>query len=217
MNLLPAEAFVGKLDTNASSLPQVPPKAQPAPPSSVASAGTSAPQALVPVLTKTWAKPPLEQMLNIFDFEAIAQNVMKKEGWDYYSSGADDEITLRENHAAFQVRSLALLACTLRVAHGLLNSASGYGPACSSTSPPLTRAARHAPTPPVPRCSVTTLLLILPALSCLGQYQACRSTSRQRRSESLRTLRVRLCLPVLLPHRASSRCAPRSPHARSMR
>ena len=27
---------------------------------------------------------------------------MKKGGWDYYSSGADDEITLRENHLAFQ-------------------------------------------------------------------------------------------------------------------
>jgi L-lactate dehydrogenase (cytochrome) len=28
--------------------------------------------------------------------------MMKKEGWDYYSSGADDEVTLRENHVAFQ-------------------------------------------------------------------------------------------------------------------
>ena len=27
---------------------------------------------------------------------------MDKQGWDYYSSGADDEITLRENHNAFQ-------------------------------------------------------------------------------------------------------------------
>jgi hypothetical protein len=26
---------------------------------------------------------------------------MTKEAWDYYSSGADDEITLRENHSAF--------------------------------------------------------------------------------------------------------------------
>ena len=25
----------------------------------------------------------------------------KKEGWDYYSSGGDDEITLRENHSAY--------------------------------------------------------------------------------------------------------------------
>lgn len=27
---------------------------------------------------------------------------MNKQAWDYYSSGADDELTLRENHRAFQ-------------------------------------------------------------------------------------------------------------------
>ena len=33
---------------------------------------------------------------------------MELQGWCYYSSGADDEITLRENHAAYQrVMSLA--------------------------------------------------------------------------------------------------------------
>jgi len=47
-------------------------------------------------------KPPLETMLNIFDFEDVAKKTMSKEGWCYYSSGADDEITLRENHNAFQ-------------------------------------------------------------------------------------------------------------------
>jgi len=47
-------------------------------------------------------KPPLEHILNIYDFESIASKVMDKAGWDYYSSGADDEITLRENHSAFQ-------------------------------------------------------------------------------------------------------------------
>ena len=50
-------------------------------------------------------KPPVEAMINVFDFEAIAQREMlgsgKKEGWAYYSSGGDDEITLRENHNAF--------------------------------------------------------------------------------------------------------------------
>jgi len=48
------------------------------------------------------AKPPIEHMLNIYDFESVARKVMPKEGWDYYSSGADDEVTLRENHSAFQ-------------------------------------------------------------------------------------------------------------------
>jgi len=46
--------------------------------------------------------PILEQCFNLLDFEAVAKTVMKKTGWAYYSSAADDEITLRENHSAFQ-------------------------------------------------------------------------------------------------------------------
>ncbi|KAL0265198.1 Cytochrome b2, mitochondrial precursor [Diplodia seriata] len=46
-------------------------------------------------------KPILEQCYNLMDFEAVARNVMKKTAWAYYSSGADDEITMRENHSAF--------------------------------------------------------------------------------------------------------------------
>ena len=45
--------------------------------------------------------PTLDACLNLYDFEAIASRTMKKAGWAYYSSGADDEITLRENHSAF--------------------------------------------------------------------------------------------------------------------
>ena len=51
---------------------------------------------------REWKKPPLEAMLNHFDFESVAAHTMTEEGWGYYSSGADDEITLRENHNAFQ-------------------------------------------------------------------------------------------------------------------
>lgn len=47
-------------------------------------------------------KPPISAILNTFDLEAVAKTQMSKEGWDYYSSGADDEVTLRENHVAFQ-------------------------------------------------------------------------------------------------------------------
>ncbi|PKS08959.1 hypothetical protein jhhlp_003572 [Lomentospora prolificans] len=47
-------------------------------------------------------KPPLSQCYNLLDFEAVAKRVMKKTAWAYYSSAADDEITMRENHAAFQ-------------------------------------------------------------------------------------------------------------------
>lgn len=49
--------------------------------------------------------PPLSSCINVFDFEAVAVKKMlltgRKKGLDYYSSGAEDEITLRENHNAF--------------------------------------------------------------------------------------------------------------------
>ncbi|PGH00304.1 hypothetical protein AJ80_09198 [Polytolypa hystricis UAMH7299] len=45
--------------------------------------------------------PSLEECYNLLDFEAVARRVMKRTAWAYYSSGADDEITLRENHSAF--------------------------------------------------------------------------------------------------------------------
>ncbi|KAI0079838.1 hypothetical protein K474DRAFT_1658665 [Panus rudis PR-1116 ss-1] len=47
------------------------------------------------------ARPPLSEILNLHDFEAIARQVMQEKAWAYYSSAADDEITLRENHAAY--------------------------------------------------------------------------------------------------------------------
>jgi hypothetical protein len=46
-------------------------------------------------------KPTIDSCINIYDFEAIASRVVNEQGWAYYSSGADDEITLRENHNAF--------------------------------------------------------------------------------------------------------------------
>ncbi|KAL4985203.1 FMN-dependent dehydrogenase-domain-containing protein [Aspergillus falconensis] len=46
--------------------------------------------------------PPLSACYNLLDFETVARSVMKKTAWAYYSSGADDEITMRENHQAFQ-------------------------------------------------------------------------------------------------------------------
>ncbi|CAE8625674.1 unnamed protein product [Polarella glacialis] len=47
-------------------------------------------------------KPSLNLMLNTFDFESVAREVMEPQAWGYYSSGGDDEITLRDNHLAFQ-------------------------------------------------------------------------------------------------------------------
>ncbi|RHZ77409.1 hypothetical protein Glove_180g117 [Diversispora epigaea] len=46
-------------------------------------------------------KPALGEMLNLYDFEAVASQVLTPEAWAYYSSGADDEISLRENTDAF--------------------------------------------------------------------------------------------------------------------
>ncbi|KAJ3086313.1 hypothetical protein HK102_013300 [Quaeritorhiza haematococci] len=52
-------------------------------------------------LKREKGKPSLDACLNLFDFEAVAKTVLKPEAWAYYSSGADDELTLRENHSAF--------------------------------------------------------------------------------------------------------------------
>jgi isopentenyl diphosphate isomerase/L-lactate dehydrogenase-like FMN-dependent dehydrogenase len=37
----------------------------------------------------------------ISDFENYAKEFLPKNAWDYYSSGANEEITLRENRCAF--------------------------------------------------------------------------------------------------------------------
>ena len=52
-------------------------------------------------LERVDARPPLSEILNLHDFEAIAKLVMSEKAWAYYSSAADDEITTRENHMAY--------------------------------------------------------------------------------------------------------------------
>ncbi|KXN87466.1 Cytochrome b2, mitochondrial [Leucoagaricus sp. SymC.cos] len=52
-------------------------------------------------LQRVTARPPLDEILNLHDFEAVAKQVMPEKAWAYYSSAADDEITNRENHAAY--------------------------------------------------------------------------------------------------------------------
>ncbi|HEX9067760.1 MAG TPA: alpha-hydroxy acid oxidase [Ktedonobacterales bacterium] len=39
--------------------------------------------------------------VNVFEFEPLAQARMEAAAWDYYRSGAEDEITLRDSHEAF--------------------------------------------------------------------------------------------------------------------
>lgn len=41
-------------------------------------------------------------LINLHDYERLARELLSPAAWAYYSSGADDEATLRENHAAFE-------------------------------------------------------------------------------------------------------------------
>lgn len=47
-------------------------------------------------------KPPISSMQNSYDFEKIAKNILPRDAWAYYSCGSDDEISMRENHYAYQ-------------------------------------------------------------------------------------------------------------------
>lgn len=47
-------------------------------------------------------KPSISKVFNISDFEYIAKEILTGNAWAYYSSAADDEISLRENHYAYQ-------------------------------------------------------------------------------------------------------------------
>ena len=48
------------------------------------------------------ARPPLSEILNLFDFEVLARELLPPKTWAYYSSASDDEVAIRENHQAFQ-------------------------------------------------------------------------------------------------------------------
>lgn len=45
--------------------------------------------------------PDIDSLVNIYDFEFLASQILTKQAWSYYSSAADDEVTHRENHAAY--------------------------------------------------------------------------------------------------------------------
>lgn len=50
--------------------------------------------------------PQFEHMLSLFDFERASESALTKLAHDYYAGGAHDEITVRENRAAFERRTL---------------------------------------------------------------------------------------------------------------
>lgn len=45
--------------------------------------------------------------VNVLDFEALAREALSREAYDYYAGGAQDEVTLRDNRAAYDRLSLA--------------------------------------------------------------------------------------------------------------
>ena len=47
------------------------------------------------------------ELINLFELEAIAREKLSREAYDYYAGGAHDEVTLRENRAAYDRLSLA--------------------------------------------------------------------------------------------------------------
>ncbi|CCD24784.1 FMN-dependent alpha-hydroxy acid dehydrogenase NDAI_0D04710 [Naumovozyma dairenensis CBS 421] len=46
--------------------------------------------------------PPLNSLVNLYDFEKLASKILSNQAWAYYSSGAEDEISYRENHSAYR-------------------------------------------------------------------------------------------------------------------
>ncbi len=44
----------------------------------------------------------METLININDYEVLAQTRLKKPVWDYYAGGSNDEITIRANREAFE-------------------------------------------------------------------------------------------------------------------
>ncbi len=42
------------------------------------------------------------ELINVFDYETLAQARLEPAVWSYYSSGSDDEVTLRANRTAFE-------------------------------------------------------------------------------------------------------------------
>ncbi len=64
-------------------------------------AGSPLLRAQQPPTTIAERMPTLEDMLNVFDFEAVAKTKVQKTAFDYITTGADNEWTLRRNRAAF--------------------------------------------------------------------------------------------------------------------
>ena len=52
--------------------------------------------------TEDLLKVDQKDLVSVFDCEDAAREKLPKTAYDYYRSGANDEITLHENHAAYE-------------------------------------------------------------------------------------------------------------------
>ncbi|RAL15951.1 cytochrome b2 [Aspergillus homomorphus CBS 101889] len=81
------------------------------PPNTLTSSASSSSRPLPKIVTSatndnTPPAPPLSALINLHDFEKVAQQHLPPHAWAYYSSGADDEISKRQNQKAYQKVSL---------------------------------------------------------------------------------------------------------------
>lgn len=79
----------------------------------------------------------MPEPINLADFEALARHRMEPAAWDYYAGGADDELTLRDNVAAF---------ARLRLRPRVLTDVSARDLATSAFAAPLEHPVIVAPT-----------------------------------------------------------------------
>jgi len=112
---LPAGALIGELD------PDEPTAAAPTPGEAAGSGNGT---------TDTSTRPPLGAIINVSDMEAVARAAMDPYGWDYYSSGAETETTLRENTGAF--RRLFLRPRVLRPVRDVSTACTVLGQPCAA-------------------------------------------------------------------------------------
>lgn len=95
---LPTQCHKGKVIESDMKLLQIPPQTQ----SKQASTSLQDQEGRKEADPSSSSPPPLSSCLSLYDFESIASTRLSKHAWAYYSSGSDDEISLRENRACFQ-------------------------------------------------------------------------------------------------------------------
>jgi L-lactate dehydrogenase (cytochrome) len=104
--ILGPEAKLGKID--ASSIPKKP-----------------ATNTITQDVIKTPKRPPLSSVINLHDFQTIAEKHMTPLAWAYISSGSDNEISLQQNAAAYS--RIFLRGRILRPIHAINTSCSILG------------------------------------------------------------------------------------------